>query len=418
MSTSRNFIFDTLKYIPIKVMPAFAGILTVFFLTKKSLLNVPSYVDYTYIIALLLIFGQIIGGWVNSSVIFYYTSYENVKDKENFTLNISYLQLTFLVIGSAALFIIIFFTLHSFVISLLIIFILFFQIFLNFNYSFFQAQRNIRRQIVSTFIQSTLQIVGLIICYYFFKGSIDAVLFFMLTSYMCTAGYLMVAKKNVMHFKFDNSFDTVFCKKILEYGFPVCLWFFSTQVYQIGDRVLFKYFNLTADVGNYVSFRDLSVGLSGFVAMPLLFASHPIIIQLSKNEDNKLTIEKLLRRNIVILTIIFMPIIVIAYLYGEFLIKYIVSEKYLLSPVLMVVVLSTILLGIISIYLQKGIEAKGNTFLMLKISMFVAIFSVILNFIFIKEYGVVASIYISLICHILYCVCIYFYSRRIFKIFI
>ncbi|AZA99836.1 hypothetical protein EG359_09480 [Chryseobacterium joostei] len=419
MSVNKTFIFDTLKYIPIKVLPAFAGVLTVFFLTKQSLLDTASYVNYTFIMAALLIFAQIVGGWVNSSVIYYHSSFDNDEEKKFFIINISYLQWFFLLLGSIGLFFTIFIAIQSLLISLFIVLILVFQIFLNFNYSFFQAKREITRQINATFIQALFQIVGIIVCYFFFKGSLDAVFFFLLLSYAVTSVFIVLQKKNLMHFDFNlkTSFDITFCKKILSYGLPICLWFFSTQLYQIGDRILFKYFNFTDHVGNYVSFRDLAVGLSGFISMPLLFASHPIIMQLSKNEENKPDIESLLRKNILILTAIFLPIIVISYFYGEDLIKYIVGEKYLLNPVLMSVVLFTILLGCISIYLQKGIESKGNTMLMLKISLLVACISILLNIIFIKKHGIVSSIYISLISHLLYCLGIYFYSRKIFKIF-
>ena len=418
MSIGKDFFYDTLKYIPIKIMPAFSGILTVFFLTKKGLLDLPSYVDYTFIIAALLICSQIVGGWVNSSVIYYYTGYEHDSDREDFAVNISYLQLFFLWLGGVVLFSVIMFTLQSFVVALFTVGILFLQTFLTFNYSFFQAKRDIKSQVNATFLQALLQIAGVIGCYYFFKGSVGYVFFFLFLSYLITGVYMIVMKKNVMHLKPGADVNIDICKKILAYGLPICLWFFSTQLYQIGDRILFKYFNLTYHVGNYVSFRDLSVGLSGFIAMPLLFASHPIIIQLSKNPENKSVIEKLLRRNIGILSAVFLPVMIITYFYGDFLIQYIVGKQYVLKPALMVAVLFTILLGVIAIYLQKGIEAKGNTMLMLKISMITAVFSIVLNLVFIKTYGVVSAIYISLLSHIVYCVGIYLYSRKVFKIFL
>ncbi len=417
MSASKIFITDAIKYFPIKVMPGFSAIFTIFFLTKKSLLDTASYVNYTFIIAALLIISQISGGWVNSSVMYYQSSFDNTNDKKKFVVHISYLQFIFMVLGGIILFLIILFTFKSLLIALFIMLILFFQIFLNFNYSFFQAKRQIKDQAAATFIQAFLQILGVLICYYFFKGSLVYFFFFLVLSYLMPIFYLFFMKKNHFHFRITDSFSMKYSKEILSYGLPICLWFFSTQLYQIGDRLLFKYFDLTKNVGNYVSFRDLSVGLSGFVAMPLLFASHPIIMQLSKNVANKNQIENLLRKNIFILTGIFVPITIIIFFYGEFLIKYIVGEKYLLSPILMVVVLCTILLSVVSIYLQKGVETEGKTFLMLKISVIVALVSFLLNFIFIRDYGVVSAIYISLSCHLLYCIAIYFYSRKIFKIF-
>lgn len=418
MSINKDFFLDTLKYLPVKIMPALSGILTVFFLTKKNLVDVSSFVDYTFIIAATLICSQIIVGWVNSSVIFYYTGFKEDNEKEKFTITISTLQLLFFCVGALVLFLVLFFALHSFLIALITIFSLFFQTFLTFNYSFYQAKREINFQIKATFIQAVLQILGLLICYFFFKNSLVYFLFFLAFSYLITSMFLIFSNKNMMKVVFSNKFDFQSGLKILSYGLPVCLWFFATQIYQIGDRIFFKYFDITEQVGNYVAFRDLAVGLSGFVAMPLMFASHPIIIQLSKDENNKNTIEKLLRRNILILSAFFFITILIIYFFGEFLVEYIVGSKYLLTPKLMVIILITILLGVISIYLQKGIEAKGNTILMLKVSAIVGLVSVILNFFFIKKFGVTSAIYISLFSHLMYCIFVYYYSRKVFKIFI
>jgi len=82
-------------------------------------------------------------------------------------------------------------------------------------------------------------------------------------------------------------FDIVVCKKLIFYGLPICLWFFATQFFLVGDRILFKYFDIIDKVGNYASFRDLSVGLSGFITMPLLLATHPLIMQLWKKNDSR-----------------------------------------------------------------------------------------------------------------------------------
>lgn len=418
MSAGKDFLYDTLKYIPLKVMPGVSGVLTLFFLTKKGIVDTTTYVDYTFIAATLIIFAQIVGGWVNSSVMYFYTSFTNKEEKESFIINISFLQLFFVVFGVVGLFLTAMLTIKSSITAVLIVFILVLQIYLNYSNSFLQVKRDIKTQLIVTFIQAISQILGLVLCYYFFKGSLEYFFFFLLISYINSALFVIWKKKAPLCFNLTESFDLPYCKKILSYGLPICLWFFSTQLYQIGDRVLFKYFNLTKNVGNYVSFRDLSVGLSSLIAMPLLFASYPMIMQLSQKKENKTIVEQLLRRNIIIITLVFLPLLGIVYFKGELLVKLIVGEEYLLSPLLMVIVLLTILLGIISIYLQKGIEVKGNTLLMFKISMLVAAFSITLNFVLIKEYGVISSIFISLFSHLLYCVSVYFYSRKVFRIFL
>jgi len=202
-------------------------------------------------------------------------------------------------------------------------------------------------------------------------------------------------------------YDKEMIKRILSYGIPICIWFFSTQFYSIGDRLLMKYFNITHQVVNYVAFRDLSVGLSGFVSMPLLFASHPIIMNLVLKEGNKKEAIRIIEKNINILLIIFLPCMGVIFFYGDVLIKFFIGEKYLLSPLDMLVILLSVLIGCISIYLQKGLETSFNTKYMLKVSLAVGLASLILNIWLLPKFEVKAAILIGLFSQLLYATLIF-----------
>ena len=49
---------DVLKYLPVKILPAFAGVFTIFLLTRT--LSTFLYADYVFLMATVLLFGQLI----------------------------------------------------------------------------------------------------------------------------------------------------------------------------------------------------------------------------------------------------------------------------------------------------------------------------------------------------------------------
>jgi O-antigen/teichoic acid export membrane protein len=205
-------------------------------------------------------------------------------------------------------------------------------------------------------------------------------------------------------------------KRILFYGLPVCVWFFASQFYAIGDRILFKYFNIDDLVGNYASFRDLSVGLSGFITMPLLMASHPIIVQMWKKDVSRDEIGKVLSRNVKLLITLFTPVFIGVFLVGDWVLTQVVGEKYLLDNNLMFLVVMTVFFSAVSMYLHKGLEVTGRTILMAKIALSVAALSLLLNLFLIPIYGVIAACIVSLASQIVYCATVYGFSKKMISI--
>ncbi|QRE25458.1 polysaccharide biosynthesis protein, partial [Flavobacterium psychrophilum] len=72
-SHSSNLNKDVLKYMLVKILPAISGLLTIYLLTR--VLSAGLYSDYAFVMATILLFGQLISGWINSSVIYFYPDY-------------------------------------------------------------------------------------------------------------------------------------------------------------------------------------------------------------------------------------------------------------------------------------------------------------------------------------------------------
>lgn len=408
---------DVLKYLPVKILPAFAGVFTIFLLTRT--LSTSLYADYVFLIATILLFGQLVAGWVNSSVLYFYPDYVNNNSVAVLKINVILLQLILFLLGSVAYIITSYLGLKNFEIVIIGLLLMLSQTFLSLLYSILQAERRIFIQIRSTIIQSLIQIIGIGVCYFFYKEKLDVVFLVLFLSYFFAVNYVMYCEglfSLVFNKRQLSSLDFGISKDILLYGLPICIWFFATQFYSIGDRILFNYLKIDYLVSNYASFRDLSVGLSGFITMPLLMASHPLIIQMWKTSENLYKIEEIIANNIKLLITLFTPIFMGVFLLGDWLLIQVVGEKYLLDTNLMFLVLTSIFFGTLSMYLHKGLEVTGRTILMAKIAALVAVLSLLLNFILIPVFGVFGACLVALLSQLMYCSIIYFHSKKVIKI--
>ncbi len=412
-----NLNKDVLKYLVVKILPAISGLLTIYLLTRT--LSNSLYSNYVFVSATILLFGQLISGWINSSVIYFYPDYDAKNNLDVLKINIIFLQLILYFVGAIGFSIMCYFGLKDFLIIGLGLFLMLSQTFINLLYSFLQAERRVLIQIRSTFVQSVVQVIGVTGCYFYCKENLYAIFAVLFLSYFLASNYVMYSDKIyelLLNKRVFAVFDFKIAKKVLTYGIPVCIWFFASQFFAIGDRILFKYFNITNLVANYASFRDLSVGLSGFITMPLLMASHPIIIQMAKTAVDKKEIENIIIQNIKLLTTLFTSIFMGIFFIGEYVLVYIVSKKYLLETNLMFLVVFSIFLGTISMYLHKGLEVDGKTELMAKVALVVAGLSLILNVWLIPIWGVQAACLVSILAQVLYNVFVYYYSVNVYRI--
>ncbi len=403
-----NLKRDTLKYLPVKILPAIAGVLTIFFLTRS--LSTTEYANYSFIAAAALIFSQLISGWINSSVLCFFPDYVATGQVDQLKVSIIRLQSILYVVGGVGFCVVIYLGLRELTLVFGALFLLFAQTFLNLLYSFLQAERRVTVQIKSTSIQSLIQLGGILCCYLFVKNNEAFIILVLFISYFIANVFVIYADR-MTKLVFQGFFAPLklnATKKILYYGLPICLWFFSAQFYAVGDRILLKYFNVSVLAGNYASFRDLAVGLSGFITMPLLMASHPIIIQMWKSGTAS--------QNIRLLTTLFTPFFIGLFLVGQWVMQIVVGDAYLLENNLMLLVLMSIFFSTVSMYLHKGLEVTGKTLLMAKFALFTALFSFIVNCFFIPQYGVKGACVVSVLSQLMYCVLVYNASRQAIRI--
>ncbi|RZK43793.1 MAG: hypothetical protein EOO90_02580 [Pedobacter sp.] len=402
---------DALKYLPVKVLPAISGLLTIYFLTRS--LNTATYAVYSFLFAAVLLSIQLSAGWLNSAVIYFYPEAVQSNETDKLRSNVSLLQFYLFLVVAVVLGLVCYLGGIAFSLTIAGITVMFGQIFINLMYSFLQAERKVYYQLISTTIQSLFQIVFVFICYKFFPQNLLMIVSGIALSYVIALVYLRVF---AMSLKMNRlKIDMEIAKKVLHYGLPICVWFFASQFYTIGDRILLKYFKIVEGVGNYTSFRDLAVGLSGFLTMPLLLAAHPVIMNMWKEGNQVRQIEQLMAQNIRILLLFLVTSCSFMFVAGEWLMVKLVSAEYLLEAPYMCIILMSIFIGAIGMYIHKALEVTHRTLLMGKIAVCIAISSFIINLWVLPRFGVNGAIIVNLACHICYLVVVYNFSYRILK---
>jgi O-antigen/teichoic acid export membrane protein len=392
---------DVLYYLPVKLFPAITGLLSIYILTRK--LAPGEYGTYSVVITTALLLTQLAGAWLSSAVLYVYPDY--VEDhKAAFQYQVLKIQAIAVIPTVVTVYAVLLLATHTQSLALAGSLMMVLQIFQGLMQTFLQSTRQVISQAISVAIQSATQLTVLYSLVFIAQGKELAAIVAVSSGYAAAITVLLIQGKvsgfnKNAHTKIDSR---ELFNKLFKYGMPMCIWFFATQFYTIGDRLLLKMFNVTDTLGQYASFRDLATGCAGFLTMPLLMASHPIIMAMWKEGRDRGEIEQLISRNMTILTLMFIPLLVMIDVCGKELITPILGLKYLLDTRIMLTVVGSIYLGCMAIYVQKGLEVTGNTLPMAKIALIVVFLSLTVNIIIVKIYGVMGSSMMVIVSNIIY----------------
>lgn len=406
---------DILGYLPVKALQALSGFGTIFILTRN--LSPDLYGVYSSITTLGLLIYQLGGGWLTSALLFYYPDFK--EDEESFDQAIIKIFILIALCASPICALLLlgmelpwdtvsFATIAT--LTLILQYILF---------SLFQAKRRINQQVVSTLMQTTSQILLLSLFMAFFRKRVSHA--FIAQALACTFGsYVLIRRLKVPSslrlLTTWTKFDKLVFYKLVRYGFPMSLWFFFTLYYTFGDRFFLKFFGYSNELGKYSSFRDLCTGLTSLLLMPILLATQPLIMDLSKDIQRRAEIEAILSRNIRWIFLIFAPLFVGTAVLGSSIYVSVMGQSYLTQTPIMLVVLLSILLGAISIYTQKGLEITTRSVHLARLAGVTALIYSILNLLSVPRYGVMGASVSGVISQVFYLTMSYWLGRSEVKL--
>ena len=404
---------DVLAYVPIKLIPAITGLLSIFILTRS--LMPTEYARYSTAITTTLLLVQLAGAWLSSSILYIYSDFLDTNSQSNFRRQTINLQAVVSIPVAIIAYITIYLVTQIHALALVSAVLILSQLMHGLLMTFLQSSRKIYAQAVSVALQCATQLSVLCVLVLYANGkeaaSVSAVAIGLIVGTLS----LYIANGGMTFHKMTDGYfvSREIFMKMIRYGMPVSLWFFATQFYVISDRILLQFLGYESELGKYASFRDLATGCASFLTMPLVMASHPIIMSKWKNKENPKEIEKILSNNMLYLMMIFAPILVMTDITGGYFIEEIFGEQYVLPATVMVLVVTSIFLGSIAIHLQKGLEVTGKTMLMAKISVGTAIFSGIVNILVVPAFGVLGGAAVVVLSSILYMMLISMFTRKI-----
>jgi len=387
----RSLQREMIRYVPVKLVPAVLGLASIVILTRA--LSPDQYGWYSVVITTVLLLVQLGGSWLYTAVLYVYPEYYpgRAAEFQRETLTIQAISaIPAATIGYVAIYLMT----RRHLLALLGTTVLATQLFQSLLLSFFQSSRKVADQAISVGIQGLSQFGFLCFAIVLANGKEAAALLSVSVGY--ATGILALVWKRRGTLVRPSSADSPLSnrdlfRKLLGYGMPMCVWFFATQFYTVGDRLILKYFRASADLGQYASFKDLSVGCAGLLTMPLLLASHPIIMAMWKNGCGKDEIGKLIARNIALLSLLFTPLLVLVDLCGPELVALVLGPRYLLGKSVMLFIVLSVYIASLSMYVQKGLEVTGETGVLAKVALAVALFSLLANLVAIPRYGVLGA---------------------------
>jgi O-antigen/teichoic acid export membrane protein len=209
-------------------------------------------------------------------------------------------------------------------------------------------------------------------------------------------------------------FQTVFSKKVFNFGFPITIWIFLSYLMIISDRFIIKEFTNYENVGTYSAIKDFVIKIATFTTIPILLAYHPMIVE-KWNNNRKKEAMKLIREGLnycfLIAVVVFVFFIFFKNIFYTRILHLHVDHDFLVS----VALIGSAFLWQAALLLHKPLELLLKPRLMIAAILAALLVNTIANFIFVPVYGYPASAVISLASVIIYIIIIFAFLFRFGK---
>jgi O-antigen/teichoic acid export membrane protein len=405
---------DSIKYIISKVIPGLVGLLSVPIFIK--FIGYEQYGKYSLIFSFVVMVSSFFIGWINQSILRYYTKYAHVKTAEIAIILAFILSIIIGIIIILLAIIIAFPHLYSLLSVILILSLFVAFSYYNLRMTLFQAQIKPNYVILSNIIQSSLSLILPIIFFHTIERSYLVIIFGLLLSYS-----LPIVRRfrwSFMNFDYfchhkipDISIKSIFIE-FLHYGYPLSFWYLFTSMLPVIDRYLIQHYYSFSEAGAYAGIYDLIMRSYTLTLFPITMAVHPQIMNFwnLKKYQKALSILKLT----MIIQFVIFGILIIAFLFlSNFIVEILSKYASYFSTSLILLLLIGGFLWQFALLAHKPLELSGKTLWMLLTAMIVVIISFIGNYFFLPIYGVIASAYMTIVSSAIYLFCCFLLSRRV-----
>lgn len=403
---SEAFFRKLIYYIPVKLIPACTGIFYVLLLYKN--LPVGEYVEYSISLFTALLAAQIGSGWLANALLYYLPVAKNKSTLVTNSLILVFVMavLVSLVAASISALFISDVTLFGYMCLLC-----FFQSLFGLVSSIHQSEFLIKDQIISVVLQCVTQLLSIYIFFEFAGAQLKFAIVATTLGYLAGGSYLCVSL--CYKFKLNISSANVIAIKqdfinLFKYGAPLVPWMLGVMITSGVDRISIGYFELSHGDA-YLSMKDILVGASGLISMPLLMLIHPLIVkEFSKGRFAVFVLQGAMS----LLTICFSILWVFWQFVGIEIFQELTGKDVLVSVQIIFLMFVSIYFSCLSVYVQKRLEVHKKISLMAQYALVVGVLSVPLSFVGAKYFGLVG---VSLAAAVAQGIYLFLVGRTLFK---
>ena len=203
-------------------------------------------------------------------------------------------------------------------------------------------------------------------------------------------------------------------KQFAHYGFPMIGWFLSATLLSVGDRYVIQLFRGSAEVGIYSANYTLISGAVGLIAGPVLLAAHPFFMRAWGSGDIESTGRWLGRIAELFLQFGIM-LVGATWLFSSDIASWFLGKEFRLGHTVMPIVVAGIVMWQLGMYAHKPLEFAERTKLMFCLSIAVAALNLVLNIIFVPEFGYLAAAYTTTISYSVYTIVTSIVGQRLLR---
>ena len=190
-------------------------------------------------------------------------------------------------------------------------------------------------------------------------------------------------------------------KQAIKYGFPLTIWLFVSNLFNITDRFFISHYLGDSQTGIYASVYDLIYKLAALCCFPILLSKHPSIAAAWNNKAIENTMS-IIRQSLCLQAIILVFMLLGGIFMGEWLIhtflKIDVPNYYFISIPL---ILSSVIWQM-ALLIHKPLEMAHKSSQMIVFILLSLVMNCILNVILIPRYGMAAAGFTTLFSTLLY----------------
>lgn len=200
--------------------------------------------------------------------------------------------------------------------------------------------------------------------------------------------------------------------RMANYGIPMMLWFFSSNMLDVGDRLLLHWFRSEKELGVYAVSYSMMGGIVALLNLPINVAIGPVLYNFWSQGKRREAAESIFDMSRMYIYLASMLTVTVS-LFGPVLLTQLLGKDFRSGVDIIIPIMLARMVWGISMIGQKTLELNEKTKQLMQLALWSALANTLLNLVLIPRYGIYAAALTTLLCNILYGYLVYKSSLNI-----